>query len=224
MDRNFFSQPSACIKNNGYLSRSFQIRRGVKQGCPLSALLFIVTVEILSLRIKQNGNIKGFMISNGETEREVKISQYADDSDLLLSDTTQIKEAISEVLQFSNSIGPKLNINKTHGLLIGTDRQDTDITIEGITFKNKPIKCLGIYVGHNIEDCELLNWDNKVQTIRNHLDNWSKRDLTILGKIKIIRTLLLPKLTFTATNSTLPTDIVKIINTHLYQFIWGKRD
>ncbi len=37
-----------CVKNNGYLSESINMRRGIKKGCPLSALLFILVVEIFA--------------------------------------------------------------------------------------------------------------------------------------------------------------------------------
>ena len=42
-----YTNPIACIKVNGYLTEHIKISRGVKQGCPLSALLFIIATEIL---------------------------------------------------------------------------------------------------------------------------------------------------------------------------------
>ena len=50
--KSLYSNPTASIKNNGWKSRNFDIYRGVKQGCPLSALLFTISVEMLSSRIK----------------------------------------------------------------------------------------------------------------------------------------------------------------------------
>ena len=61
--------------NNGHASDFFQFRRGVRQGCPLSGLLFVLTIEVLAQAIRQNENIRGLKI-NGI---ELKVSMYADD-------------------------------------------------------------------------------------------------------------------------------------------------
>ena len=55
----FYTKPGACIKNNGWISEIFDLERGVGQGCPLSALLFILSVQALACRIRQNNEIKG---------------------------------------------------------------------------------------------------------------------------------------------------------------------
>ena len=52
------------------------IQRGVRQGCPLSPYLFILSAEVLATAIRKNTNIKGISV-NGV---EIKLSQYADDT------------------------------------------------------------------------------------------------------------------------------------------------
>ena len=49
--------------------------RGIRQGCPLSALLFLFVAEILAIKIKNNQNINGIVINN----IEIKNIQHADD-------------------------------------------------------------------------------------------------------------------------------------------------
>ena len=44
-----YTNISSCTINNGYFSRNFTLGRGIRQGCPLSALLFILVAEILSI-------------------------------------------------------------------------------------------------------------------------------------------------------------------------------
>jgi hypothetical protein len=48
--------------NNGWISEIFKNSRGIRQGCPLSALLFVLSVEIMALRIRNNKDIKGFQL------------------------------------------------------------------------------------------------------------------------------------------------------------------
>ena len=109
-----YKSPRACVKNNGYISEDFYIQRGIKQGCPLSALLFILCVEILAVKIRQNRHIQGYEIGRDEqTRKEVKISQYADDSTIILASQDGIKETIAAVNRFGEISGLKLNLGKT---------------------------------------------------------------------------------------------------------------
>ena len=41
-----YSDPKIVVKNNGYLSRQIKIEQGLRQGCPVSATIFILCVEI----------------------------------------------------------------------------------------------------------------------------------------------------------------------------------
>ena len=70
------------IKNNGWISSAIDISRGVRQGCPISALLFIIAVELLANKIRVNNKICGINLGNvcnSAIATEVKLLQYADD-------------------------------------------------------------------------------------------------------------------------------------------------
>ena len=43
-----YNNVNSCVLNNGYLSEFFSLERGVRQGCPLSGLLFVIGIEILA--------------------------------------------------------------------------------------------------------------------------------------------------------------------------------
>lgn len=60
-------------------SRRFPIQRGIRQGCLISPLLFIIAAELMAIHLKNSPDIKGIDI----LEREFKISQFADDTALL---------------------------------------------------------------------------------------------------------------------------------------------
>jgi hypothetical protein len=66
----------------------------------------------------------------------------------------------------------------------------------GIKWTDKPVKTLRIYFGHDKEKCEKLNWENKIEKMNNLLLLWTKRNLTILGKILIIKSLIVPIFTY----------------------------
>ena len=74
--RTLYDDPITCIKNNGYLSRNISIQRGIRQGCPVSALLFIIATEVMSINIRSNKQLQGLDIPGSDIN--VKILQYAD--------------------------------------------------------------------------------------------------------------------------------------------------
>ena len=88
-----YSKPRCKIINNSYISESFKLSRGVKQGCPLSSYLFITAIEMLAVKIRSN-NIKIFEIYGLKT----KVSLYADDSCFLLKPQLESLHSLIEDL------------------------------------------------------------------------------------------------------------------------------
>ena len=54
-------KPEACIKNNGHISDSFKIFSGLRQGCPVSAILFNNVFEVLGIRIRSSQCLAGLV-------------------------------------------------------------------------------------------------------------------------------------------------------------------
>ena len=108
--RLFYHKTESCILNNGWSSAFFKLGRGVRQGCPLSPYLFILCAEILAETIRKNENIKGITIN----EQEIKISQYADDTTLILDGSTVSFTTSLQILDLFKEIsGLRLNNKKT---------------------------------------------------------------------------------------------------------------
>ena len=61
--------------NNGFSSIYFSVNRGVRQGDPIAPYLFIMVLEILTIHIRENKNIRGIKVAN----EQIKISTFADD-------------------------------------------------------------------------------------------------------------------------------------------------
>jgi hypothetical protein len=125
---------------------------------------------------------------------------------------------------FGSLSGLMLNRNKTQRMWVGKLKNCKD-KIKGIKWENKPIKALGIYFGHDIDKCDELNWEGKINQMKKILISWEKRNLTIIGKILIIKSLILPKFTFIASSCTVPERYTKEIESCCFKFIWkGKPD
>ena len=86
-----------CILQNGFMSNFFSLRRGCRQGDPISPCLFILCAEILGKMVRKNKEIKGKSIN----VKEYKLSQYADDTQLILDGTEKsLKAALNLLKQF----------------------------------------------------------------------------------------------------------------------------
>ena len=85
--------------------------RGVRQGCPMSALLYLLIGEVLAETIRQNKDVKGFKLPGSKIE--FKTSRYADDTELLLVDEKSIIVCRWIISRFEKGSGSKLNQSKT---------------------------------------------------------------------------------------------------------------
>ena len=169
-----YTKPIATVKINSFLSEHVNIKRGVRQGCPLSALIFIMCTEMLCLAIKNNNNIEGIKVELNKTKKTFKMTQYADDAGMLLKNGEQILNALDEVLEFGKVSGLKLNINKAEGLWIGSLANSNE-EIAGIKWRSDPIKYLGIYIGLDRKACDNLNWYSKLEAFQKLLDVWENK-------------------------------------------------
>jgi hypothetical protein len=210
------------VINNGWRSESFTISRGIRQGCPLSALIFIIVAEILAIRIRTNTDVEGIAIPG---QGHLKIAQLADDTTLFVKSEREILLNLEIVDDFSRVSGLDLNRTKTEGLWIGKSKRQQHTNVAGIKWPETPIKSLGVYFGHDKNECMQLNWIDKIEKAQVTLNRWKKRKLTIFGRITIVKSLLLPKFTYVASVSSPTGTIVQSIEQMIYGFIWeGKRD
>ena len=85
----FYSNTESAVLNNGFCTNYFHLSRGVRQGCPLSPYLFVLAVELLACKIKQDKEMQGIKIFG----KELKLSQFADDTTLLNSNCNSVKKS-----------------------------------------------------------------------------------------------------------------------------------
>ncbi len=214
-----YNKPIISIKNNGWISTDIKPSRGVRQGCPLSALLFVLVVEIMGIQIRKNNSITGFQCK----DKEIKTSMYADDTSLLLSNFESMKNAIDTVNNFSSVAGPKLNIDKTEGILLGPYKNSV-ASFGNVTFTNDAIRYLGIYIGHDKIQCDKKNWDDKLEKIQIILEKWKKRHLSLFGKILVLKSLAASILIHPMSILTVPEQFLKEVEKCFFKFLWETTD
>ena len=159
-----YTQPMACIKNNGYMSEKVYISRGIRQGCPVSALLFLLAVETLGIKIRSSPYLRGLCV--GTNGKYVKISQYADDGILYLNDKNELCTALSIVTEFGKVAGTILNTSKCEAMFLGKlKNRDYNKTSFGLRWKQN-IRFLGIHIGHDQNENYEKSWSKKLNSIK----------------------------------------------------------
>lgn len=150
--------------------------------------------EILALKIRNCQNIKGISIS-GE---EYKISQFADDTSLLLDGSDEsLNSALNVLNQFAILSGLRVNFEKTHVIWIGSLKYSTRSikTKWKLNWGSTCFKLLGIWFHIDQEKMIDINFKEKLEKIKKSILYWQKRQLTPIGRITVVKSLLLPFLT-----------------------------
>ena len=221
--RIFMTDIKSCVQVNGQVSQFFNVKRGCRQGDPLSPYLFLLCSEILAHIIRVKKDIKGYKINNVE----VKISLFADDTTLFLDGSKESFEKCIETLElFSRISGLKINAEKTKCIWFGTPRPPEQYTIENMNFEWNPenFTLLGVTFTTGLIKITENNIKKKMEIIKSELYQWSKRNLTPLGKITVIRSLMLAKLVHILT--ALPDPEITQIQTlqnMFYKFLWNNK-
>ena len=222
---NFFEtiyhRPSSCITFNGQYTKWFNPERGCRQGDPISPYLYLICAEVMSLMFRKNNRIKGIKIKENET----LLSLFADDTTLYLDGSEEsFKAAIETLDSFSKLSGLKMNNEKTQIVWIGSKRNCGDIFMRDRNFIWDPgtFKVLGVLFSTETKTITEINFNGKIDEAKRLMAKWKKRVLTPLGKITILKTLIVPKLTYLLINLPDPTDqFLKEYDKLLFQFLWG---
>ena len=215
-----YKQVTSSVKTNGWLSAFITLERGLRQGCPLSAPLYIITAELMATHIRANPNIHGLTPPN--SNEETKLSQYADDTSFLLTDVSSIRHAFDTLALYERASGARVNNSKCKGLWAGAFKHRTDQFLGFDWFNDYiPEKILGLYFG-NI-DCTRLNLQPRITKITNTITAWSNRDLSFKGKTLVINGLLTSVLWYHATALPIPAWAVRDIEQSIYSFFWSNK-
>ena len=145
------------VINGGFSIQYFTLKKGARQGDPISADLFIITLDVVFTLIKSKDNINGIdlcdccFLFNG----------FPDDSTFSLKDIASVRILEATFKVFSCLFGLKPNISKGEiaGLGILKGAQETASGLQNIDLTTGTIKILGIH----------FSFDKKIQTERNYL-------------------------------------------------------
>ena len=216
----------SAIKNGGWISGWFKTEKGVRQGCCASPLLFILTLELLAIKLRENDQVRSILIDKTETHKDSKNVSFADDMTLCLKDRNSLRIALDIIDDFSLISSLYLNRKKCNALCVGGLEIGNQGAHEGINLVGKggKVKILGVYFSA-AQEASLIadNWENIIAAMKDAIAKWSRRDLSLYGKIIVAKTFLLSKLSYILQSLSIPQAILSEIDTLIFKFLWKKK-
>ena len=195
-----YNNASSCVMNHGFSTGPFPLGRGVRQGDPLSPYLFIMALEVLAIRVRNDKSIQGFKIG----DETVKLSLLADDMTCFLKDKLSYINLFRLLKAFGECSGLKVNHEKTEALALSDNSLWEDLS-NMYTLCNV-IKILGIHFGSNDKERDDLNFRETLTSIKKSIHLWK---WTGIGRIQIIKTFAIPKLMFRASVIPISKELIK---------------
>ena len=219
----FYSDIKSYVIVNGKPSQHFRIERGCRQGDPISPYLFILCAEVLACRIRENNVIKGINIS----DNEIKISQFADDTSLVLEGDENSYDALFKDLEKFNHIsGLKLNYDKSCNVWLGSMKNSKKVYKPNVKMSWNPpkFKILGLWYTNDLTSMSELNFKEKMLETKKLFMIWSKRISTPLGRVAILKSLILSKLIYLwILLPNPPTHQINQLQKEILDFVWDKK-
>ncbi len=183
MIKTLYHSPAASVITGNIISPSFPLQRGTRQGCPLSPLLFCLSLEPLAQAIRKSE------VSIKIHDHNHSISLYADDIILYLDHfDVSVSSIIKEFDNFSSLSGYKINWSKSALMPINNVKVNSSIP------PFIPIKESFIYLGINIHKVDRDNFNNILVKVRNDIQRWKNLKVSLQGRISTVKMNLLPRL------------------------------
>ena len=150
------------------------------------------------------------------------ISQYADDTSLVVTTDDSIVEVFRTYAVFERGSRSKLNLGKLKGLWLGSWNGRSDQPVD-LAWTLDKLKLLGGVIGPGdvVED----NWHPRIVTVENVLQSWRARTLSCQGRDLVVNALVLSRIWYVASHFSVPCWVIRELNSLVFKFFWkGKRE
>ena len=207
---------SSNVSINGFLGKTFYPSQGIRQGCPLSPLLYVLFSEALNATIISRTDIKG----PDENGLIPLISQYADDTCIGAIGQQSIFGIFRALSLFQNASGAKINTSKSNGLWLGANRSREDQP-QSCNLSNKSLNVLGIPIATEFPPNHF--WSSLLEKTQRQTNFYSKLNLLFKGRILVIKQLLIPVFLYPSTTILCPKNVIYELQKICNNFFWGDK-
>jgi len=218
------STVSFSVLINGAASPFFHAERGLRQGCPLSPLLFLLVAEGLSRAIieaKRTGRFSGILI--GE-QLAITHLLFVDDVLIFCSGDRRDTRVLKEILNlFSKATGMDINVDKS-SITTNHLRPEEELEIlENFPFKISDLDSGLKYLGFSLKANLYLkkDWKWLVGKVEKRLQVWSHRWLSRAGRLVLVKAVLEAIPVYWMSLSWIPKGTLELIRRIFFRFLWS---
>lgn len=209
---------------NGHPTDFFKASRGLRQGCPLSPLLFILVMEGLSLTInkaKRDGLIEGIKITR---DIAVTHSLFVDDAMLFGKGTLDEWVHYKRILDlFCSVTGMTISYIKSQFI-----KHSLELDAEAAIGSVFPLKFLEMetgtkYLGFFLKPANYRahDWSWLIRRFEGRISHWSFRFLSLGGRLTLAKAVLQNLGVYWFTLCKVPRSILCLIRRKMYNFLWS---
>ncbi|KAL2905125.1 LINE-1 retrotransposable element ORF2 protein [Bienertia sinuspersici] len=216
------STPMFSLVLNGTPHGFFKSKRGLRQGDPLSPLIFVLCMEYLSRTMRRMAEDKQFKFHLRCKAMALSHLCFADDLILCCKgETYSIQKILKSFHHFSKVSGLIANNSKTEVYSCGMKEEEINNIIEESGFKkgSLPFKYLGVPICSkriNVSQCEKL-----IEQMTARIRIWSSKHLSFAGRSQLINSILLTIHQYWAQVFVLPASVLRSIEQLCTAFLWS---
>ena len=214
-----YSGTESMIKVGGSITSPFSFEKGIRQGCPLSGLLYSIAIEPFLHTLRNRLNDTGLQ-SPCQQNKSIHVSAYADDITIFITKDSGF-DIVEDVYNlYSKASAARLNIVKSQGLWAGSwvSREDRPL---GFRWNNEGLVFLGVHLGNSNSFLQ-NNWQACRDKIHKCLSGWKHLSsrMSFKGRILIANQMAASKLFHVLATLSPPQNVIDELQEKLINFVW----
>ena len=214
-----YDNPESAMYINNVIGKFFTVTRSVRQGCPLSMILYVIYQEPFFMALRKNPSVEPLVLPN---YTEITSVGYADDNNVVIISDSSMMEVERTVLEFESATMSQVNRNdksKVYGM--GKWQNKRYWPRKWLKQDCKSFYTLGL---HHINDYRLTlqtNWENAISKIETHTRAIAGRKLTLFQRASYVNACILSKIWYISHIYPLGYRYGQMIEKLIFSYLWG---
>ena len=214
---------SISIIVNGAPCKPFKMKRGLRQGDPLSPYLFVLIAEVLNKLLLKAADIGLFQgVKVGSRAVALTHLQFADDTLIFCEPKMEFLRNIQNVLySFQSFSGLTVNYTKSGLIVLGREEGWATMAANmlGCNLVQLPTTYLGVPLGANMR--KYSSWQPVLLKVQQRLATWKANCLSRPGKLVLIKAVINSLPLYYLSLFKMPRKVADMLNKVQRRFLWS---